>query len=138
MAFVDFLFDGKQKVTPMVKNSVRRIVGLSDADSNGLIMKGNFIYAGRALKSKNVRVAGPRQIDQISLDELSDGVEKVVLSNIGLTKQELLHETARAFGFKRMGSNITERLNKAIDCLIDSNRISIKDDKIVIGTPVLN
>ncbi len=135
---ISFLFDGKQKVTPMVKNSVRRIVGLSDADSNGLIMKGNFIYAGRALKSKNVRVAGPRQIDQISLDELSDGVEKVVLSNIGLTKQELLHETARAFGFKRMGSNITERLNKAIDCLIDSNRISIKDDKIVIGTPVLN
>ena len=80
---------------------------------------------------KNVRVAGPRQIYQISINELSRGMGIVINHNIGLTKEDLIHETAKAFGFNRIGNNITERIESVIDLLIKKKIIEIKDNKII-------
>ena len=59
------------------------------------------------------------------------GMLKVIDNNIGLTKEELIHETARAFGFTRIGNNITERMEKVVKLMIKNKLIEIKDDKVI-------
>ena len=57
---------------------------------------------------------------------------QILKNSIGLTKEELLHETALAFGFNRNGSNISERMEFVFDLLVDDNLINVQEDKIIL------
>ena len=119
---------GRQKVTSIVQNAVTTAMSYTDKQIGN---KDDFLYLMKSPDGYEVRLAGSRQIQYIAIDELAKGMLKVMDSNIGLTKDELLHETSRAFGFNRIGANITERMEKALLFLEISKVIEIKDDKVL-------
>ena len=55
----------------------------------------------------------------------------VLDNNIGLTKDELIHETARAFGFNRTGKTIIGHLEDVVEDLGIEKRIAFKDGKVI-------
>lgn len=120
---------GRQKVSSVVQNMVAKAI--NDYSEDKIKMKDDFVYLSKKNSANYLRLAGSRQIHQIAYDELAMGMLKVIENNIGLTKDELLHETARAFGFTRIGNNITERMENVVKLLIKNNLIEIKDDKVI-------
>ena len=119
---------GRQKVSSVVQNMVRRAINYSD---DKIKIKDDFAYQTEKHSANYLREAGSRSIHQIAYDELAMGMLKVIDNNIGLTKEELIHETARAFGFTRIGNNITERMEKVVKLMIKNKLIEIKDDKVI-------
>ena len=91
----------------------------------------NFAYLQCCDKIK-VRMAGPRAISQISVEELAEGILKVASSNLTLNREELLKETAEAFGFKRRGSNVITCLNSAFEFLEQSGKIKDMGSEVKI------
>lgn len=91
----------------------------------------NFAYLQCCDKIK-VRMAGPRAISQISVEELAEGILKVASSNLTLNREELLKETAEAFGFKRRGSNVITCLNSAFEFLAQSGKIKDMGSEVKI------
>ena len=83
---------------------------------NKITINDDFYYLSECPDKYKVRVAGNRLIKYISIDELSKGMLQILKNSIGLTKEELLHETALAFGFNRNGSNISERMDLCLIC----------------------
>lgn len=119
---------GRQKGTSVVQNAITRAMHYTDKQ---IATRNNFLYLLKFPTAYDVRLAGSRQIQYIAIDELAKGMLKVMDNNIGLTKDELLHETSRAFGFNRIGANITERMEQVLLFLESSKVIEIKDDKVL-------
>ncbi len=119
---------GRQKGTSVVHNAVRKAMYYTDRQVE---VKDEFLYLMNPPVEYDVRLAGNRQIQYIAIDELAKGMLKVMDSNIGLTKDELLRETSKAFGFSRIGANITDRMEEALLFLETSKVIEIKDEKVL-------
>lgn len=81
-----------------------------------------------------VRKAGSRQIKYISHEEISKGMIQILNHSIGMTKENLIKDVVRLFGFKRTGSNIEEELNKVFNYLISKKKIYIKECKVHLKT----
>lgn len=122
------LIGRRQKVTSVVQNAISRSMRFINTQ---IKTKDNFMYLSNSSTEYDVRLAGVRQIQYIAIDELAKGMLRIIDANIGLTKDELFHETSRAFGFNRIGNSIAERLNKALLFLEASKKVIIKDDKVL-------
>jgi len=119
---------GKQKVTAGVHKAVKDAYAFI---STGIEVKDDFVCLKNAANYE-VRVAGPRQINQISIDELVKGMVLVNNAYIGLTKEELIRETSKSFGFNRVSTNITERFNEAFEYAIKEKIFELVDDKVSV------
>ena len=121
---------GRDKVTSTVQNAIREAL---IRNNSFLLSKNDFYSLAQSENSFDVRVAGSRQIKYISLDEISKGMLKIIANNIGLTENELVTETEHAFGFKRTGTNLENRMRESIELLKRTNKITINDGKIIVN-----
>lgn len=119
------LFDRK-KVTPKIQALAKSAV---KSLGSKLVSKYDFLYLKKETPAC-VRFAGSRQVTQIAYDELARGMQKVLSSNIGLTREDLLHETAKAFGITRLTAAALDRLNHTIEILENNHLIAIKNEKV--------
>ena len=67
-------------------------------------------------------------------EEVANGVKEILINQISLPKDELVRETARLFGFARLGANVEMAMLRGIDSAIhkgyaiqDNNRIILKE-----------
>lgn len=119
----------RNKVTSVVRNSVDEVLrydldGYYDVDKN--------FYSPKRLGKVHVRKAGTRSIKYISIDELGAGMLMVAAKRVGITKDSLLDETMRAFGFARRTSNINEALEEAYGKVLNEGKINEVDGKVSI------
>ena len=65
----------------------------------------------------------------------SDTRKTTVLRHIRSIKPiwELVTETEHAFGFKRTGTNLENRMRESIELLKQTNKITINDGKIIVN-----
>ncbi len=95
-----------------------------------LIRKGDFFFpAGYTKISPRVN---SRKINHISTEELAEAMYRVLSKSVGLTKELLCAETARAYNFHRMTQNITSAINEAFELLVKQERIEIIEGKVSI------
>lgn len=121
----------REKGTSVVQNQILYTIRRNQdkfSEKNGF-----YCIAGEE-NSYKVRKSGSRQIKYISTDEISKGILQILNHNIGMTKEELIKETVRAFGFKRTGANIEVQINKGLDSLVQENIIVINDNKVLQKT----
>ncbi len=78
------------------------------------------------------RLAGKRDIKHINLLELASGMLAVATACVGVTKEGLITETVRAFGFNRKGNNIINAMNRAYSYLEEHHYISVVNGKIEV------
>ena len=96
-----------------------------------LIRKGDFFFpAGYTKISPRVN---NRKINHVSTEELAEAMYLVLSKSVGLTKELLCAETARAYNFHRMTQNITLAINSAFELLLEQKRIEIIDGKVSIS-----
>ncbi len=119
---------GRQKVTTLVQSGVRTSLQYLKGK---IVTRDDFFYMAKEPNPTKIRKAGPRSVNHIAIDELAMGMCKVIENNIGLTVDELVKETSKAFGFTRSGNNITERMNETVRLLTENKTIEVKDGKVI-------
>ena len=123
---------GYEKVTPTVQNKIKSLLATGCRNFS----QANDFYCIKGEEDMyKVRIAGTRQIKYISPEEISKGMVQILNHSIGMTKENLIKDTVRLFGFKRAGSNIGESLDKVFNYLISKKKIYIKECKVYLQTP---
>lgn len=76
-----------------------------------------------------------RSIDRIPQQEIGLAVALILNDGFSMTREDLVVETARLFGYERVGTRINERVNKAIDDLQENQFIS-DDERLSIESSI--
>lgn len=74
----------------------------------------------------------PRAITDFSPKEIKNAVLYLLENSISIPKDDLMKETAKLFGFQRMGNTITQIIGKQISLLLESKLIEEQNDFIVL------
>ncbi len=67
-----------------------------------------------------------RKVDEIPLVEIANGSAHTLRQQIALPMDDLVKETARLFGFQRMGPAVESRIREAVVVLIEEGRLEEK------------
>jgi len=115
-----FLF-GKEKVTSAVRSDY--LMKMSYPERIGLERKGEFLYlAGQDAPTLRVPAedaAQVRDIKDIALEELANGIRDVVKKNVSVEKAGLYRLLAGLLGYGRVSETISKRLDDALALLSD-------------------
>ena len=75
-----------------------------------------------------------RNMDDISSYEITNAIREVLAEQVGLSKRDLIRETAKKFGFTRMGNVIETVISHAIDIAVQRGIIAVDDgDKVTLN-----
>ena len=121
---------GKAKMTPSVKETIDAYLKLMNeltVDSNGFVTRRGFNQLMVRIPDKGDE---QRTIEMIAPQELELAVQLVALNTIGLTKESLLDETARALGYQRKGAKIQTALRRTFDSMVKKGMIIMVDGKV--------
>ena len=98
-----------------------RIESIAQSSCPSVVVRGDFFWP-KNMKEPPVRVPAPgdeaRSIETIALEEIQQAALIVVKRNFGMTKEDLIRETARLLGHARTGDNVRSRIESGIDRLI--------------------
>lgn len=81
-----------------------------------------FIWAGERPDSVPIRVntdQASRSINEIPHEELAKAAHLLLDAGTRMTREDLVLEVARLIGYQRRGQNITDRIDAAIDVLLE-------------------
>jgi very-short-patch-repair endonuclease len=77
---------------------------------------------------------GPaRDIDHVPPSEIARAAEKITEVSFGIGKDELVQEVGRQLGFKRIGTNIQDRIGTVIDMMIDRDTLAEEDGHLTLS-----
>lgn len=110
-----FLFDGREKVTNVVRSSFDRLMW--NCGSQGIIRRNGFLYLrGKEIPMLRVPAAGatPREIKHIDVQELALGLKEILRQNVTAEKTGLFKLLAQQLGFSRMGDAIFAQMESAL------------------------
>lgn len=119
----------REKVTSIVKREVDSAL----SKLSGRIEKKKDFYYPSAYTTVPARKCNGRSIKYISIDELSSAMLRVAEKCVGATREGIIEETTRAYGFSRRGVNITTAMNEAYQHLLKSKAIFEIDGKVSIS-----
>lgn len=118
---------GKERVSSTVKDTVLKLL---HRHYNGFVSDAEGFYSPVVSKGQTrIRKAGDRKISQISIGELKSGMLRVIhcQKKIGFTRDSLIRETLKAFGFQKVTSSASNRMEQAFDQLLSSGQLEIND-----------
>ena len=103
---------------------------------SAVIIKDNFISRADMTEIK-VRVSeiiteAARKVEHIAIPEIEKAVMTIADYTLGINETDLKVETARNFGFERMGPKVSKAMNDAFISLLKSGKIKIIDEKVHI------
>ena len=75
-----------------------------------------------------VSEATKRNMDDICQQEVANAVTDVLRNQISISKTDLIRETAKLFGFSRLGATIETSVSAGIDEAVKRGHISIAED----------
>ena len=111
-----------KKVTREVEYELTRM-------KNEVEVKDSFVYP-KGYSSIPIRMPNDRPIQFISTEELATAMKKILNRSVGMTKEGLIEETTRVYGFLRTGAKIQAAMQDAISYLERNGSIDIIDNKI--------
>ena len=87
-------------------------------------------YTGYRVEDQN---GNKRSMDEVSSYEITNAIKEVLAEQVGLSRIDLIRETARKFGFTRLGSVIETAISNAIDCAIERGIVVVLEgDKVTL------
>lgn len=76
---------------------------------------------------------GPaRDIERVPPSEIKEAAEEITEVSFGIGKEELIQEVGRRLGFKRIGTNIQDRIEDVIDAMIGRNALAEEDGHLTL------
>jgi very-short-patch-repair endonuclease len=77
---------------------------------------------------------GPaRDIERVPPTEIAMAAKKITEVSFGIGKDELVQEVGRQLGFKRIGTNIQDRIGTVIDMMIDRDTLAEEDGHLTLS-----
>ena len=119
---------GNEKTTVKVRREVDR--GL-EALRGAVRRDGDFLYPAQPCEIP-VRYPNDRPIRFVSVRELAAAMLRILPSYFGATHAVLSAETARVYGFERMGPNIAAAMEEAIRNLLQNGLVTETEGKLQI------
>lgn len=110
--------------------ALKRLRRRGDIDSTRgfLTLKGQGVNAVRVPDDADVDTF--RKVDEVPDSELELAIRSVVSDARSITQEELTRHVARLFGWQRRGSDITQRLGRAVERMIRSGQLRRSGDRI--------
>lgn len=121
---------GREKATSVVRREVDYAL---QSLRNRVFRKEDFFYPV-GYTDVPIRTLNGRSIKYLSIDELASAMYTISQKCIGTTREALIIETVRAYGFARSGSSITNAMNQAYEQLLAEGKIREVDGKVVTLT----
>ena len=97
----------KSRVTNVVKNLVNQ-------NMSSVIIKSNRFYYVDLAKSYKLRLGAKRDIDEIHLNELKNGILTIVTANNGITKEGCFKALVSLLGYNRVTENTVKVLEDVL------------------------
>ena len=125
---------GRQKVTSVVRDEVMKIF---DYRLRDMITEVDYFVRLKDFADVKVRVPNPdddylRPITYICDEELALAMKTIAQHSFGITPDDLFIVTAREFGFKRTGENITNSLRKVYQQMLKNGEVTEVDGKVQV------
>ena len=124
---------GRQKTTSVVRAEIKSLLqSLKDSikdDDNFIRFKNFEILTVRVPKEESEFI---RPINYICDEELLLAMTSIVHKSFGITPDDLFIVTAREFGYKRTGENITSALRRVYRSALASKKLKEVDGKVVL------
>jgi hypothetical protein len=76
---------------------------------------------------------GTRQADELPPEEVGNAALHLLESHLSAPLDELIRETARLFGFQRVGRVVDERIRRGIEALVQSGRARREEGSVVLA-----
>ena len=125
---------GREKATSVVRDNVNYVI--KRHMKKAVIIKNNFIFRADMHEIK-VRVSeiiteDARKVEHIAIPEIEKAMMTIADYALGINETDLKVETARIFGFERMGPKVSKAMNDAFISLLKSGKIKLIDEKVHI------
>ena len=118
-------------------SQVRRTIrdAIRQAIANGYIRREDcddgFLCGSDDSGPRHPRRAGDRAIGRIAYSEVDEALLLVARKAFGATREDLVQDTARQFGYRRTGLDIQDRLSSGVERLLASGRLVRQGDMLV-------
>jgi hypothetical protein len=76
--------------------------------------------------------ADKREAEDLCPDEVANAIKQVVTNQVSLSKEELLRETAKIFGFARIGNNVEQAMIKGIEAAINKGFVREGSGRVIL------
>ncbi|MBC9987939.1 DUF4011 domain-containing protein [Haloferax sp. AS1] len=125
-------------ISRLGKNIRKRLIGFlgSLSRENSVYTQDGFVWPGERPGSIEVRTnseTASRSADEIPLEELAKAGYLILKAGNRMTREDLVLEIARLYNYQRTGSNIKNRINDAVDVLIDEGGAQLDETGNRIG-----
>lgn len=103
------------------------------ASQNQIVVRDGFLWSiGTKVLPVRYPPAGesPREIEEIAIEEIGQGSVYCLQKEFTLSRGELVTQTARLLGFTRTSERIRQRIERAIEQLMSTNRVRMSNDKV--------
>ena len=125
---------GREKATSFVREQVDYV--LNHTMRASVRIKDSFVSRNDMLEIK-VRVSEiiteeARKVEHIPIPEIEKAMLTIADFALGINETDLKVETARIFGFERMGPKVTKSMDAAFANLLKSGKITLIDEKVHI------
>ncbi len=120
-----FLFDGREKVTNVVRDEFNR--AMWNCQRQGIIRQNGFLYLqGKEIPMLRVPVEGkvPREVKYIEIEELKKGVRALLKQNVTAEKTGLFKLLAAQLGFARIGEAMSAQFENTLRLMKDELEIN--------------
>ena len=121
----------REKVTSVV---TRQFNGLMySCRDYGIVRRDGFLYL-QGKSEISLRIPGnKREIKNISLEELADGLYKLIKQNVTTTKDGLYKTLTNILGFSRTGEAIVARYDQALELLKKAGLVVEEGDSVSLA-----
>ena len=79
------------------------------------------------------RPESQRKIEHIPSEEIYRAMQLVAEEAIGISRENLIQETARLFGFQRSGENVHSRLEGCLEVCLEQQKMVMTGENITLG-----
>ena len=138
------------KVKGSTRSFVRYAIGASvgsdlgwlSEEFSGTAVRNAFLATRRQADQVNPRAPcddapssdpSRRKVQHIPLIELKAGVLACAPSHYGSNRAELIRATARQFGFRRTGKDVSKRIGEAVDRLVEDGRLVGDSERLTVA-----
>jgi len=77
--------------------------------------------------------AGKRNAEDLPIQEIAWAAHHALTIQFSLPRADLIRETARLFGFARIGNNVEEICSRGIDHALSINLIAVQNEKMIVA-----
>ncbi|WP_346355291.1 DUF3320 domain-containing protein [Azotosporobacter soli] len=126
-----------------VGSKIRRTVDAAceEAQQQGAIRERNgFLWPLPLPEQICVRVPiegrpeSQRKIEHIASEEICQAMQLILQEAIGISRESLIQETARLFGFQRSGEQVQARLEECLSYCLDNQTMVVTGESITLGS----